>query len=337
MKKFFFGLLWCMAACSRKEAGTNHTSPSPVADATVSALTSLQKNFFAPLPNSMKKADEILSPDKVALGRKLFHETKLSKAQDISCATCHSLDTFGADQQTTSTGHKGQKGGRNAPTVLNAAGHVAQFWDGRAADVEEQAKGPVLNPIEMAMPHAQAVEAVLKKDAAYPALFKAAFPQDAQPITFDNMAKAIAAFERTLVTPSRWDAYLKGDNKALTAEEVAGAATFVDAGCTGCHMGPYVGGSMFQVLGLQKPWPHQEDLGRYNITHQDSDKMVFKVPSLRNVEKTAPYFHDGKVASLEEAVQLMGRHQLGKELSPKEVQNIVAWLKTLTGTLPAQL
>jgi cytochrome c peroxidase len=292
---------------------------------------------FKPLPKEMTAPGVELTEARVQLGRRLYFDTRFSKNQDLSCNSCHLLDKAGVDGLPTSKGHKGQFGGRNAPTVLNAAGHFVQFWDGRAKDVEEQAKGPILNPIEMAMPGESQVLAVLRSIPAYADEFKAAFPGEADPITYDNVAKAIGAFERRLVTPSRFDAYLKGDKAALSDAEKQGLITFTQAGCTTCHAGPYLGGHMYQIAGLVRPWPNQKDLGRYEVTRDESHKMMFKVPSLRNVTRTGPYFHDGSVASLKQAVTMMGAHQLGKDLSESEVDAIVAFLGALEGDPPAEL
>ena len=191
----------------------------------------------------------------------LYYEPRLSKGQDISCNSCHMLDKYGVDLQPTSDGHKGKQGDRNSPTVYNAAGHFVQFWDGRAADVEEQAKGPVMNPVEMAMPSEKRVVAVLKSIPEYVELFKQAFPEDKDPVSYRNMARAIGAFERKLVTPSRWDKFLRGDSRALTNEEKAGFNLFMETGCQACHMGTYLGGNMYQMLGLAKPWPDASDPG----------------------------------------------------------------------------
>ncbi|APR82491.1 Cytochrome c551 peroxidase [Minicystis rosea] len=231
-------------------------------------------------------------------------------------------------------GHKGQLGARNSPTVYNAAGHFVQFWDGRAATVEEQAKGPLTNPVEMAMLSDKHVLEVLKSIPQYVDAFKKAFPDDKDPITYDNVGKAIGAFERKLVTPSRWDKFLKGDKSALTSDEKAGFNAFLDAGCAACHTGPYLGGAVYQKAGLLKPWPNQKDQGRFDVTKNEIDKMMFKVPTLRNVAKTAPYFHDGQTKTLEEAVKMMASYQSGKELKDSEVKSIVAFLDTLTGDVP---
>jgi len=292
---------------------------------------------FKPLPKTMESAANPSTQAKVELGRILYFENRISKGHDLSCNSCHMLDKYGVDNEPTSDGHKGQQGDRNSPTVYNAALHLAQFWDGRAKDVEEQAKGPVLNPVEMAMPDEQAVVAVLKSMPEYDALFKKAFPGEANPITYDNMAKAIGAFERLLVTPSRWDKFLEGDKSALTDAEKAGFMKFSNSGCVSCHNGALVGGSNYQKLGVAKPWPHTKDPGRFKVTKVEHDKMVFKVPSLRNIEKTWPYMHDGATKSLEDAVALMGDYQLGGNVSRADAAVISTWLKTLTGEPPASL
>jgi cytochrome c peroxidase len=242
-----------------------------------------------------------------------------------------------ADPNRFSVGVKGKQGGRQAPTIINRAFSRAQFWDGRAASLEAQALGPMMNPVEMAMPNEKRIVATLQSMPGYVDAFKKAFPDDPNPVTLDNAAKAIGAFERTLLTPSRWDHFLKGQRDALSKDEIAGLRTFVETGCQTCHMGPGMGGGMFQKLGLVMPWQNTHDLGRFELTKQDSDKLVFKVPSLRNIEKTAPYYHDGSVATLEEAVRLMGRHQLGRELTPEQVASIVTFLKSTTGPLPNDL
>lgn len=289
---------------------------------------------FAPLPDHMAKSDAEISPEKIALGRQLFFDARLSKNHDVSCNSCHGLDTFGVDGKPTSTGHKGQLGGRNSPTVYNAGGHFSQFWDGRAADLKAQAKGPILNPIEMALPDEAAALAVVNSMPEYVAAFKKAFPKG-EAVTYDNLAEAIAAFERKLVTPSRFDALLKGQKDALSPAEIRGLNTFVSSGCNACHSGAYLGGHMFQKLGLVKPWPNQKDQGRFDLTKKAGDKMFFKVPSLRNIAKTAPYFHDGSVASLDTAVGMMAEHQLGTKLTPAQIKDIVVFLGALTGTVPA--
>jgi cytochrome c peroxidase len=220
--------------------------------------------------------------------------------------------------------------------VLNAALHFRQFWDGRMADVEEQATGPVENPVEMASSEPLVI-ATLNSMPEYVDAFKKAFPGEASPITLKNVGRAIGAYERKLLTPARFDRYLAGDKTAMTEAELAGAALFVQTGCTACHAGPAAGGSMYQKAGIVKPWPSDKDQGRFEVTKQEADRMMFKVPSLRNIEKTAPYFHDGATAKLDDAVRLMARHQLGKELADEEVKGLVAFLATLTAPPPAEL
>ncbi|MFZ1625686.1 MAG: cytochrome c peroxidase, partial [Gammaproteobacteria bacterium] len=236
----------------------------------------------------------------------------------------------------TSSGDKGQLGGRNSPTTYNAALHIAQFWDGRAADVEAQAKGPILNPVEMAMPDAATVVKTLKAIPGYAELFAAAFPDDKDPINYDNLGKAIGAFERKLVTPAPFDRFIAGDLTALNEAQLTGFNTFVDSGCASCHNGVGAGGGMYQKLGLVKPFA-TTDTGREEATHNEADKFFFKVPSLRNIEKTGPYFHDGKVATLEDAIRLMAEHQLGRTLTDQQISEIRAFLSSLTGTLPTEL
>lgn len=289
-----------------------------------------ERALFKPLPDNAATAERPVTPERVALGKKLFNDPLLSKSKKISCNSCHTLSRFGVDKEPTSPGHEGHRGGRNSPTVYNAALHIAQFWDGRAADVEAQALGPVLNPGEMAMPDEATVVKRLKADSSYPALFKKAFPTEKEPVSFQNMGVAIGAFERTLLTPSRFDAYLKGDDAALTPEEKAGLKTFTTTGCAACHSGVGVGGGMYQKLGMVVPY-ETKDEGRFAITKNEADRFVFKVPSLRNVEKTAPYFHDGSIATLPEAIRLMGKHQLGRDLPEEDIASITTFLRSLTG------
>lgn len=322
-----FALLLLLAGCGRQPGGGTESAKAEIDE-------ELLANF-KPAPAVITSEKNPITEAKITLGRMLYYETRLSKDKDVSCNTCHQLDKYGVDGTPVSTGHKGQKGNRNAPTVYHAAGHMLQFWDGRASDVEEQAKGPVTNPVEMAMPGAAEVEKILRGIPEYAKLFRAAFPEDKQPVTFENMALAIGAFERKLNTPSRWDKFLAGDKTALTAEEKQGFLAFYKAGCHVCHNGPQVGGRIFQKVGLVKAWPNQEDPGRFGVTKQDQDRMVFKAPSLRNIEKTGPYFHDGSISDLEAAVKMMGEHQVEKPLTEQEAKAIVAWLKALTGELPA--
>ena len=299
-------------------------------------VDSARLGIFKALPPVMDSAANPISDAKVALGRMLYFDARLSRGQDVSCNSCHVLSHYGVDNQPVSDGYKGQKGTRNSPTVYNAAGHFVQFWDGRATNVEEQAKGPILNPVEMAMPDEKRVRAVIDSMPEYVEAFQKAFPGEKHPVTFDNLAKAIGAFERNLVTVSRWDKFLGGDQAALSDAEKAGLNKFLDVGCQTCHNGIYVGGSMFQKLGLAKPWDNVKDPGRFSVTKQETDRMVFKVPTLRNIEKTAPYYHDGSISTLDEAVRQMADHQLARTLSKEETDSIVAFLKALTGELPAE-
>lgn len=267
------------------------------------------------------------------LGKKLYFEPRLSKSGFLSCNSCHNLSMGGTDNLPTSIGHNWQQGPINAPTVLNSSLNVAQFWDGRAADLKEQAAGPIANPGEMAFTHELAVN-VLESIPAYRAEFKKVFGKDK--IDIDQVTTAIAEFEKTLVTPnSRFDKWLKGDNKALTKEELAGWKLFKESGCVACHNGEALGGTSFQKMGLVEPYQTTAAAqGRADVTKQDADRMMFKVPTLRNVELTYPYFHDGAVWTLKEAVDLMGRLQLGRRFTEQENAQIVAFLKTLTGEQP---
>ncbi|MFN7145950.1 MAG: cytochrome-c peroxidase [Myxococcota bacterium] len=332
MRTALLGLVF-LVACGDDAATPPAAAPETTgAAAAAPAVDAAKLAAFQPLPARMDAAGTTATPEQIALGRTLYYDTRFSRNQDISCNSCHQLDKFGVDNQPTSPGHKGQLGGRNSPTTYNAAGHLAQFWDGRAATIEDQAKGPVLNPVEMAMPDEGQVLKVLTSIPGYAPMFAAAFPGEADPITYDNMAKAIGAFERGLVTPSRFDELLAGDATALTDAEKAGLDTFVESGCVSCHSGAYVGGAMYQKLGLVNPWPDTADQGRYDLTKNEADRMMFKVPSLRNITKTGPYFHDGKTATLEEAVKKMAHHQVGKDLTDEQVTSILTFLGALEGT-----
>ena len=289
---------------------------------------------FTPLRTRIDSTENPPSEDKIALGRMLYFDKRLSRNQDVACNSCHHLDAYGVDGQATSVGDKGQHGGRNAPTVYNAAGYLSQFWDGRARDVEEQAKAPILNPVEMAMPSSAAVVARLKSIPGYVTAFQKAFPAEKDPVTYDNLGRAIGVFERGLTTPARWDKFLVGDKTALTAGEIEGLKIFTNVGCMVCHTGELLGGNSYQRAGAVEAWATQDDVGRQNVTKNVSDRMMFKVPTLRNIEKTAPYFHDGSAKTLEEAVHVMGEHQLGLDLSNEEIAAIVTWLHSVTGELP---
>ncbi len=298
--------------------------------------------LIAGLPLAWAAANEPVAPIQppkninkgmAELGKKLYFDPRLSKSGFLSCNSCHNLSMGGTDNLPTSIGHNWQQGPINAPTVLNSSLNVAQFWDGRAADLKEQAGGPIANPGEMAFTHELAVN-VLESIPAYRAEFKKVFGKDK--IDIDQVTTAIAEFEKTLVTPnSRFDKWLKGDKKALTQEELAGWKLFKDSGCVACHNGAALGGTSFQKMGLVEPYQTTAAAqGRADVTKQDADRMMFKVPTLRNVEMTYPYFHDGAVWTLKEAVDLMGRLQLGRRFTDQENAQIVAFLKTLTGDQP---
>jgi len=305
------------------------------AQANADVLRDNANSLFKPIP---EQASDKLDPNQIELGRQLFFEPRLSASHVISCNTCHNIGTGGADNVPASSGHAWQKGARNSPTVFNAVFNVAQFWDGRAKDLEEQAKGPVQNPVEMHNTPKN-VEATLSSMPEYVAAFGKAFPSDKQPVSFDNMARALQAFESTLITPdSRFDLYLKGDDNALDAREKKGLQTFMSSGCISCHNGVNLGGQAYFPFGLVKK-PDGKilptgDKGRFEVTKTQNDAYVFRAAPLRNIALTAPYFHSGQVWDLEEAVAIMGTAQLGKQLSTEEVGDIVAFLKTVTGKQP---
>jgi cytochrome c peroxidase len=315
-------------------------APPAVAPATAeppdrAALRDRARRVFGSLPDEAANPANPMADEKIALGRMLYYDARLSKNHDVACNSCHQLDKHGVDGEATSPGHKGQRGGRNSPTVYNAAFHVAQFWDGRAADVEEQAKGPVLNPIEMAMPSEAAVLVVLNSIPGYPPLFAAAFPGDEDPVSYDNMARAIGAFERRLATPSRFDAFLEGEDAALSDAELKGLGTFMTVGCHSCHNGAVIGGNAYHKLGVIEPY-ETEDPGRFAVTGSEADRQVFKVPSLRNIEKTGPWFHDGSKKTLDDTIRTMARHQLGRTLTHEQVESIRSFLASLTGEVDTE-
>ncbi|MEE4162125.1 MAG: cytochrome-c peroxidase [Woeseiaceae bacterium] len=268
------------------------------------------------------------------LGKKLYFDPRLSKSGFISCNSCHNLSMGGTDNLKTSIGHNWQQGPINAPTVLNSSMNVAQFWDGRAADLKEQAGGPIANPKEMAFSHMLTVD-VLDSIPEYVIEFQQVF--DTHAITIDEVTEAIAEFEKTLVTPnSRFDLWLLGDEDAITADELDGYQLFKTSGCVGCHNGKAVGGTSFQRMGVIEPYQTDNPAeGRSAVTGKDADRFSFKVPTLRNVQLTYPYFHDGEAETLAEAVDIMGRLQLGRVFTDEENRKIVAFLETLTGDQPS--
>ena len=296
-------------------------------------LLTKAQGIFQPLPARAEiDAAQPLTEGQIQLGQQLWYEPRLSRGNTVSCNSCHNLASYGVDNMPTSQGYKGLFGGRNSPTALNAALLGSQFWDGRAVDVEEQAGGPLLNPVEMAMPSKEAVVAKIAHIPEYQKMFKDVYGDEKGQITFDNITHAIAAFERTLLTPTRWDDYLKGNISALNEQERKGLKSFMDNGCIACHAGVTLGGTYWKFTGSKK-----HDEGRFEVTQAEDDKYIFRVPGLRNVAMTYPYFHDGSVWELDKAVSIMGQAQLGKALPEEEVGNIVAFLGTLTGDVPEKV
>lgn len=293
------------------------------------SIVSVRDEPIEPIP-----VVEITEPKKVDLGKMLWFDTRLSKSGGLSCNSCHDLAKGGTDNIPTSIGHGWAEGPINSPTVLNSRFFLAQFWDGRAKDLMEQAGGPIENPIEMASSHEHVVK-VLNSIPEYKELFQDAFDTE-DDITIDQITSAIAMFEDTLVTPnSRFDQWLGGDDDAITAQELNGYKVFKESGCIACHSGVTLGGSSFQKFGIFEEYTTQNlSEGRYAVTGKEEDMHVFKVPTLRNIELTYPYFHDGQVDSLEEAVNIMGKIQLNREYTAEETADIVAFLKTLTGDQP---
>ena len=310
---------------------------APAVSADDSLMERAQKRF-KPIPKAIPEIPgKSFTKEKITLGRMLYFEPRLSASALISCNTCHNIGMGGADFQETSVGHRWQKGPRNAPTVLNSVFNAAQFWDGRAEDLKQQAKGPVQASVEMNNTPEMTMKAV-KSMPEYVTLFAKAFPGQADPVTFDNMAEAIEAFEATLITPdSPFDKYLRGQKNALTSAQQEGLKLYLDKGCAGCHGGMNMGGEAYFPFGLVER-PKAEimagDTGRYKITHSKSDEYVFKAPSLRNIDLTPPYFHSGKIWGLKEAVRIMSTAQLGATLTDAEVDRIAGFLKTTTGTQP---
>lgn len=333
-----FLLLILYVACNNHPKQTAKTETTDVSQSEKDLMIQAQ-GIFKSLPATAESELNPITPDKVKLGKLLYFDTRLSKTGNNSCNSCHNLATFGVDNLPTSKGDAGKFGDRNSPTVLNAALHTSQFWDGRAKDIEEQAGGPILNPVEMAIPSKEFLIKKLKAIPSYTELFKTAYPTEKDPLTYTNIQNSIGAFERTLVTPSPFDNYLKGDHNALTVDQKEGLKTFITVGCIACHSGVALGGSSFQKFGVFGDYrtftmSKTNDEGRKKITKQEADKDFFKVPSLRNVEKTHPFFHDGSISDLKQAVAIMGKAELNKELTDAEVNAIVSFLNSLTGTLP---
>lgn len=309
----------------RQQQSHHHSSIDTLPQAEAAAMV----EPIPPLPASHE-----LDPAKVSLGNQLFHDPLLSHDNTISCSSCHSLTTGGTDRLVHSVGVDGKRGSINAPTVFNSGLNFVQFWDGRAATLEEQIDGPMNNPSEMGSNWNEVLDK-LRAASGYTNSFAAIYSDGIQAA---NVRDAIATFERSLITPnSRFDRYLTGETKALTAEELEGYRLFKNYGCASCHQGMNVGGNLFQKFGVMADYFAKRgdigkaDYGRYNVTGNEADRYVFKVPSLRNISVTAPYFHDGSAATLEEAVDIMGLYQLGRTLTPAETNMIVKFLKSLTG------
>ncbi len=296
------------------------------------AMEPLRNEPVSPLPAAR------FDPQKMELGRQLYFDVALSGDNTVSCASCHAFEHGGAEPRAVSTGIRAQQGPINAPTVLNSAFNFVQFWDGRADSLEAQAAGPVANPLEMGSEWAQVIEE-LKENPEYVARFAALYPDG---ITQANVTNAIAEYERSLVTPSRFDLYLAGDRTALTEVEQRGYGAFKQFGCTSCHNGVNIGGGSFQKMGNRVEWfptlgreLTDADYGRFNVTHDEAHRHQFKVPTLRNVALTGPYMHDGSQTRLEDVVRIMGHYQLGIDIPPARIEEIVAFLEALTGEIPA--
>lgn len=301
-------------------------------------LRSYAADMFKPVPATIPALnDNEVTPEKIDLGKALFFDPRMSASGVFSCNSCHNLATGGDDNMPTSIGHGWQQGPRNSPTVLNSVFNEAQFWDGRAADLAEQAKGPVQAGVEMANTPDNLL-ATLNSMPQYVEWFNEAFPDTDDPVTFDNFAKAIEAYEATLITPAPFDAWLNGDDSALTDEEKRGLEVFMEAGCASCHGGVNLGGNGYYPFGLvERPGADilpENDKGRYQVTATASDQYVFRAAPLRNIALTAPYFHSGVVWDLETAVEIMATSQLGTELAAQETKSIVAFLNALTGEIP---
>ncbi len=326
-----------LGACNQKQtAGKKAVAAAgPAAE----ALMVRAREVFKPIPSTPPQLPgNAASPDKTVLGKMLFFDPRLSASHAISCSSCHNIGLGGTDLEPTSLGHRWRHGGRNAPTVLNAAFNTVQFWDGRAKDLEQQAGGPLVNPVEMASPDAHVAEQ-LKSIPGYRDAFAKAFPGESDPVTLANVQKAIAVFEATLITPNGpFDRYLGGQADALSPAQKQGLALFMDKGCSNCHNGVNLGGGMYAPFGVvAKPGAEllpPGDKGRFMVTRSAGDEYVFKVPTLRNITLTAPYFHTGSVWDLRQAVAVMGTSQLGSQLSSDEIDKITAFLGSLTGEQP---
>ena len=306
------------------------------------ALFKEAKQTFGVLPKVFASSKNPVTPAKVELGKVLFFENRISVDGTVSCVRCHPFSLYAADGLRKAIGNNCKVNPRNSPTIFNAAGQISAHWIGNRDDVEDQAKQALTGPPSFGMPSYQAAEAKLKEIKGYAPLFQKAFPGEKEPITADNFAKAVGAYERTLIIPSRFDAYLGGSKTALKDPEKKGLKIFMETGCAGCHSGPLFGGEKYQKFGISEPYWGQTgskeiDEGRFVATKNEKDKYVFKVPPLRDVRMTSPYFHDGSVDHIKDAVLIMGKVQLGLTLNDSQTAEIVLFLKALTGQIPAKV
>lgn len=339
MKKLFYSIIGVLLLASCGQNSSNNGEE--MIDSVAIELQANALKIFGILPDTAFNPENTITAEKVLLGKTLYFDNRLSKDQTQSCNTCHNLSTFGVDNLATSVGDNKGLGVRNSPTVIHSGIQFLQFWDGRNKDVEEQAGGPVLNQVEMGMPDEATVIDRLSKVEGYKTMFATAYPDEENPMTYENLRKAIGAFERTLMPKSAFDNYLAGDLSALDSNQQAGLKTFIDKGCTTCHNGVGIGGGMFQKFALfGNYWDYTHsttiDSGRYAVTRNDADLFIFKTAMLRNVTKTGPYFHDGSVTDLGEAVKIMAKTELNQELTDLEVQSIISFLETLTSPVTVE-
>lgn len=330
--------IWYVSVDKAKYANLTEEAEAPqvvIEESQDAELRESARTFFGSISDLPK---ENISSEKIELGKQLFFDKRLSKNNTISCNSCHSLTNYGVDNLPLSPGDTKEFGNRNSPTVFYSSLHSMQFWDGRAEDVEEQAGGPILNPVEHNIPSEAFLEERLREIEAYQAMFKEVYPEEEQAITFNNITDAIGAFERQLNPKSRYDEWVDGDDKAMNTAEKAGLQAFIDNACITCHTGPAFGGIMLQKFGLHgNYWELTKseliDNGMYDLNKEEAFKYVFKTPGLRNIEKTYPYFHDGSVDDLKEAIRIMGELQLGKTISEEDVNSIETFLKALTADI----
>ena len=328
LSKRFYGLALLGAGLATSLLVSTQLAADPLTE----RMMRQAPRYFVPLPETMPGAEND-TPERIELGQRLFFDPRLSINDTQSCATCHRLGKgeYGVDNLPTSPGAiEGKIGDRNTPTVLNAGWLKSQFLDGRAKDLADQAGQPILNPVEMAMPDEQTVVNKLSAIEEYRQAFATAFPDDKDPITYANLSESLAAFQRTLRSPSRFDDFLNGDAAALSQQEIRGLSSFIQVNCVRCHDGALLGGDTFEKLGIYRDYHNQADQGRFQVTGDENDRMVFRSSQLRNVARTGPWFHDGSVETLEEAVRLMAELQLNRTLSDEEASDITAFLGALT-------